>query len=149
MVGERLLPMFIGDPGNNMAGQQPEAGVLERDRALDQLTERLHDGIEALAIEGQVGELAVDLDRMPELRVLGVDDPFEDGRHDLEVGDILRDPDQGDAELVRLPKHVLRNLGQIALGLDDQTGRSDRRQIAHQVPLSRAVVFDGERHRQQ
>ena len=91
----------------------------------------------------------MDLDGTPQLRVLRVDDPLQDRVHDLEVGDVGRDPDQWDAELVGLAEHVGRDLGQVALGLDHQAGRLDGGQVAHQITLGRPVVLDGERHRQQ
>ena len=37
VMGERLLPVFVGDAGDHVARQQVEIGVFERDRALDEL----------------------------------------------------------------------------------------------------------------
>src|SRR5438067_10858931 len=149
VVSERLLPVLVGHTRGHVARQQAKAHVLQRDRALDQLTQRLDDRVEALAVQGEVGELPVDLDGAPELRVLGVDDPLQDWVHDLQVGDIRRDTDQGDFELVRLPDHVVWDLRQVAFRLDHQPGRADRGQVAHQVLLGRLIVLDGEGHRQQ
>ena len=110
VLGEGLLPVFVRDAGDHVGRQQVEVDVFQRDRALDQLTQRLDDRLEALAVEGQVGELAVDLDGAPKLGILGVDDPFEDRVHDLEVRHIGRDTDERDAKLVGLADHVLRDL---------------------------------------
>ena len=110
MMGERLLPVAVGQARNDMAGQQPEVCILQRDRALDQLAQGPDDRIKPLAAERQVGELPVDLDRAPQIGVLGVDDPLEDRGHDLEVGHVLGDPNQGDAELVGLAEHAARDL---------------------------------------
>jgi len=81
-------------------------------RALDQLAQRLDDRLEALAVESEVGELRVDLDRAAKLAVLGVDDPLQDRVHDLEVGDVRRDPDQRDLEFVRLAEACRRGYGE-------------------------------------
>ena len=149
VVGERLLPVLVGHARDHVARQQTKTDVLQRDRALDQLAKRLDDRVEALAVQGEVGELPVDLDGAPQLRVLSVDDPLQDRVHDLQVGDIRRDADQGDFELVRLPDHVVWDLRQVAFRLDHQPGRADRGQVAHQVLLGRLIVLDGEGHRQQ
>ena len=96
-----------------------------------------------------MSELAVDLDRAPELDVLGVDDPLQNRGHDLQVGHFLRDPDQWDPVLVSLADHLGRDLGQVPLGFDDQAGGADSSQVAHQVALSLPVVLDGEGDRKQ
>jgi len=141
--------LAVGQAGNDVARQQSPIGVLERDRALDQLAEGANDHVEPLPTERQVGELTVDLDRTPQVGILRVDDPLQDRGHDLQVRNVLRDTDQGNAKFIGLPQHVVGDLRQITLGLDDQARRPDRGQIAHQVSLCREVVFDGKRHRQQ
>jgi len=128
MVGQRLLPVPVGHAAHDMAGQQVETCVLQRDRAFHQLAERLDDRIKPLRVEGQVGELAVDLNRPPELDVLPVDDALQDGVHDLKVGDVLGDPDQGEAQLVGLVDHGRRDPREVPLRFDHQARRPGGRQ---------------------
>jgi len=64
-------------------GEEVEAGVLDRDRAFKQLGEGGADLLDALAVQDELGESAVDLQRTLEAPVLGVDDPLEEGSHEV------------------------------------------------------------------
>ena len=118
---QRLLPVAVGDAGDVVAGQKLEIRViLEGDRALHHIPQGAHDRLQALPVQRQLGELPVDVDRAAELDVLLVDDPLQDGAHDLQVGDVLGDGDQRDPVFLGLDHHLVRDLAQVALRLQHQ-----------------------------
>ena len=61
-----------------------KASVLDDDSALEQVGERAADLVHALAVEHELGESAVDLDRALQPPVLGVDDSLEQGLHQVD-----------------------------------------------------------------
>ena len=66
----------VGVAGAAGVRQQVEARVFHRDRAAEQLAQRPADLVDALAVQHQLGETAVDVHGALQAPVLGVDDPL-------------------------------------------------------------------------
>ena len=147
LVLDGLFAVGISAPARMR--EQVEAGVLDDDSALQQLGQRAADLVHALAVEDQLGEAAVDLERLLQAPVLGVDDALEKWGHDVDELDVGGDGEQRHAEPLRLGQHLGRELFQVRKGLDDKTDASRIRDPADQTDLGRAVVLDREPGRQQ
>ena len=104
--------------------QQVEARVFHRDRAAEQLAQRPADLVDALAVQHQLGETAVDVHGALQAPVLGVDDPLEQRRHQVRPGDFLRDREQRQ----RVPVGLFRHLGG---GSFRRWGKSERIRSVH------------------
>src|SRR5713226_7806162 len=61
--------------------EEVEARVLDHDRALEQLSQRAADLVDALAVEDELREAAVDVERALQAPVLGIDDALQQGGH--------------------------------------------------------------------
>src|SRR5207249_7704006 len=59
LAEDRLLAVWVGAAAG--VGQEVEAGVLDHDRALQQLRQSAADLVHALAVEDELGEAAVDV----------------------------------------------------------------------------------------
>src|SRR5258708_36910831 len=65
-------------------GEEVEARILHGDRALQKVGESATDLVYAFAIEDQLGEATMDVDRALQPRMLGVDDSLEQRRHQVD-----------------------------------------------------------------
>jgi len=82
LAEDRLLAVRVGTAAG--VGEKMKASVLDDDSALEQVGERAADLVHALAVEHELGESAVDLDRALQPPVLGVDDSLEQGLHQVD-----------------------------------------------------------------
>ena len=128
--------------------EQMEAGVLDDDSALEQVGQGPADLVHALAVEDELGEPAVDLDRALQPPVLGVDDAFEQRRHQVDELDVGRDREEGHLQAVGLGDHLGRQPPQVGQGADDQAGPAAFGDPADQPDLGIEVVFDREAARE-
>src|SRR4051794_19538523 len=71
LAKDRLFAVRVRAPAG--VGEQMEARVLDDDGALEEVGQRAADLVDALAVEDELGEPAVDLDRPLEAPVLCVD----------------------------------------------------------------------------
>ena len=124
--------------------EQVEAGVLDDDSAFQQLGEGAADLVHPLAVEHQLGETAVDLERLLQPPMLGIDDPLEKRSHDVDELDVGGDGEQRYAKALRLGQHLGCELLQVRKRLDDQTDGSRIRDPADEADLGRAIVLDRE-----
>jgi len=139
---DRFLTMGVA--GAAGVGKQVEARVLDRDGALEQLGEGGADLLDALAVQDQLGEAAVDFHRSLEAPVLGVDDPLEEGRHQVDHLDVLRHREERDLQAIGLAQHFSRQLAHVWIGPDDQAGAFGVGDLGDQPDLTLGVVFDRE-----
>ena len=142
LAQDRLLAMRVGAPAG--VREEMEARVLDHHRALEQLGQRAADLVDALAVEHELGEAPVDLDRALEAPVLGVDDPLEQRGHQVDELDFGPDREQGDVQAVRLAQHLRRQLADVGQGPHHETGTAGIGDPAHQADLGVGVVFDRE-----
>jgi hypothetical protein len=75
--------------------------------------------------------------------VLGVDDPLEQRRHQVDELDVGRDREQRDLEAVGLREHLRRDLAEVGQGPHHQSRASFVGDPADQSDLGVDVVFDG------
>ena len=102
-------------------GEEVEACILHDDRALEEVGQRAADLVHAFAVENDVRESAVDVERSLEAPVLGVDDPFEERRHQVDHLDIGADGENRNVEPVGLGHHLGRDLAHVGQRPHDQT----------------------------
>src|ERR1700674_1240154 len=142
LAEDGFLAMRIGAASG--MGQKVEARVLYRYGALQEVGQRAADLVDALAVEDQLGEAPVDLDRALEPPVLGVDDPFQQRGHEVDQLHAGRDREQGDVEPIRLSEHLGRQLAQVGHGPHDESDASRIGDTADQADLRLRVVLDRE-----
>src|SRR5438270_8700408 len=100
LAEDRLLAVRVGAASG--VSEEVEARVLYDDSALEQVGERAADLVHVLAVEHETGESAMDLDRALQAPVLGVDDPLEQGRHQVDELDLGGDGEERDLQPVGL-----------------------------------------------
>ena len=96
--------------------EQMEARVLDHDSALEQPGQRGADLLDALAVQHQLGETPVDVERALEAPVLGVDDPFQKRGHQVDELDVGSDREERNVQPVRLAHHLGRQLAEVRVG---------------------------------
>ena len=142
LAQDRLLAVRVGVAAG--VGQEVKARVLDHDRALQELGQRAADLVHALAVEDELGEPVVDLDRSLESPVLGVDDPLEERGHQVDELDIRGNGEKGDLQAVRLGDHLGRQLAQVGQWPYDQSRSAGVCDPGDQPDLRREVVLDRE-----
>ena len=123
-------------------GEQMEARILDDDSAFEELGQGAADLAHAFAVEDHVGEAPVDLDRTLEPPVLGVDDPLEQRRHEVDKLHIGGDGEEGHFEPVGLGDHLGRQLAQVGKRTHDQARSASLGDPSHEADLRVDVVLD-------
>ena len=139
---DRLLA--VGVAGAAGVGEQVEAGILDGDRALEQLGQGGTDLLDALAVQDELGEAAVDLQRPLQAPVLGVDDPLEQRRHEVDHLDVLRHCEQRHVQPVGLAQHLWGQLAHVGIRPDHKAGAIGVGDLGDQADLALRVVLDRE-----
>ena len=142
LAEDRLLAVGVGAAAR--VSEQVEACIFDHDRALEEVGQRAADLVHALAVEDELGEPVVDLDRSLESPVLGVDDPLEQGGHQVDELDIRGNGEKGDLQAVRLGDHLGRQLAQVGQWPYDQSRSAGVCDPGDQPDLRREVVLDRE-----
>ncbi len=142
VAGDRLPPVLV-DVRAAGVGEEVEGRVLDHDRAAEQFGQRPRDLIQALAVEDQLGETAMDRDRLLQPGVLGIDDPLQQRLHQVHPGDVLAEGEERQVEAVGLLRHPLRQSFDVHPELDDEARSADLGDRRHQLQLRGRVVADG------
>ena len=120
LAEDRLLAVRVGAPAG--VGQEVEARILHHDGALQQVGESAADLIHALAVQDELGEPPVDLDRALQAPMLGVDDSFQEWRHQVDELNVRGDGEERNLEAVGLGDHLWRQLAEIGQRPHHQAG---------------------------
>ncbi len=140
LAGDRLLAVRVGASAG--VRQEVEACVLDHDRAVEQVGKSAANLIDALAVEDELGEAAVDIDRPLQPPVLGVDDPLEQRRHQVHELNVGRDREQRHLQAVGFGDHLRRKLPQVGQRTHDEAGAARVRDALDEADLRGDVVLD-------
>ena len=137
--GDRL-PAVLVDVRPAGVGEQVEGGVLDHHRAAEEVRERLCDLVQALAVQDQLGEAAMDRHRLLQAGVLSVDDPLQERLHQVDPGDLLAEREEGQVEPVGGLRHPARELVDVHAELDHQPRATNLGDGGDQLQLGGGVI---------
>ncbi len=124
--------------------EEVEARVLDHDRALEQLSQRAADLVDALAVEHELREAPVDVERALEAPVLGIDDPLQERGHQVDHLDVGGDRENRHVQPVGFGEHFGRQLAEVGVGPNHQAGAAAVCDPADEAHLRVAIVLDRE-----
>ena len=140
LAEDRLLAVWICAPAG--VREKVEARVLDADRALEEIGQGATDLVDALAVEDELGEAAVDLHRALQAPMLGVDDSLEKRRHEVDELHVGGDREERHLQAVGLGDHLGRELAQIGQRPHDEARSASFGDPPDEADLSVEVVFD-------